>query len=477
VNVLAIDQGTSATKALVVDPGGRVLAEAEVPIGIEAVGTEGVIQDPIELLASILEAGSRALIASGVGAEAVALANQGEAVVAWDRVSGDPLSPVISWQDRRSTSVTDGMGPLAERVQQITGLPLDPYFTAPKLAWLRERSPSGARVTSIDAWINHQLFGESVTDASSASRSALLDLDERRWSPEAVTAFGLELEELPRVVDCAGAFGETDRFGPRLPVTGLVVDQQAALIGEGCLEAGQAKCTYGTGAFLLVTTGERAVRSGVGLSASVAWQGPGDAAYCLDGQAYTAGSAVAWLERLGLLGSAAELDAMAVTADPSSRALCVPAFAGLGAPRWAPRAKASFEGLTLGSGAAELVLAVLESLACQVAVLGAAAAADLGSPLRSLKVDGGLTRSRFLMQLQADLLQIPVEVFSSPHATALGTAALGRWGAGGDARLRPTGTAANQTFEPSISADEAAGRLERWDRAVDRAVAAAEDDA
>jgi glycerol kinase len=473
VNVLAIDQGTSSTKALVVSGDGEVLAEAEVAVHPTPVGDGGVEQDPTELLRSIIEAGRMALASASAAVGAVGIANQGETVVAWDPITGELVSAAITWQDRRSSVVTERMVESANRLRELTGLPLDPYFTAPKLRWLADRVPSSARVTGVDAWLNFQLTGRFMTDASTASRSLLLDLDARQWSPEAASLFGLDVDSLPEVLDCAGHFGETTLFGPTLQLTGLAVDQQAALVGENCLQPGEGKCTYGTGAFLLVTTGAEPRRSLNGLSASVAWQIGEEHAYCLDGQVYTAGSAVDWLRKLGLVRDANELDELARNADDDSTVLCVPSLAGLGAPYWQPHAKAHLEGMTLDTGPSELVYAVLEGLACQVATLVRAAEADLGQPLSVLRVDGGLTRSAVLMQLQADLLQVPVELFPSPHATALGIASLARVGLDGGTlgghHVQPKG----QRFEPSISADHASIRLGEWEAAAGRVVEAA----
>lgn len=470
-NVLAIDQGTSSTKALVVDEAGDVLAQAEVAVHPTALGNAGVEQDPNELLASIIEAGRGALAACSLDVHAVGIANQGETAVAWGG-DGEARRPALSWQDRRAVNVTERLAGSAERLRAITGLPLDPYFTAPKLAWLQEREGSDARVCGIDAWLNLRLLGRLVTDASTASRSMLLDLDQRAWSSEAADLFGLDVATFPEVVDCAGELGETSVFGATLPVTGLCVDQQAALVGEHCLAPGEGKCTYGTGAFLLVTTGDQAPRSRSGLSTSVAWQFANEHAYCLDGQVYTAGSAVTWLQHMGLVRSADDLDAVAARAKSDSTVVCVPSFAGLGAPYWQPSAKAHLEGMSLDTGASEITLAVLEGIAAQVAVLVRCAEEDLGAKMVALRVDGGLTRSSVLMQCQADLLQIPVEVFSSPHATALGVASLARYGAGWSSTIGEATPVLGRRFEPRISADEATWRVTRFDEAAARAVSA-----
>jgi glycerol kinase len=474
MTTLAIDQGTSATKALVVADDGSVLAEAEVAVGIHSTPDGGVEQDPAEILTSVLQAGHQALEAVDGEVTSVALANQGESVVAIDSTTGEARSPIISWQDRRAAELTAALSERhGNRLFEISGLPLDPYFTAPKLAWLQQRCGAGEQVCGIDAWLNRQLTGRFVTDAATASRSGVLDLTSRTWSTEATSVFGIDVEALPAVVDCAGHLGSTDAFGPTLEMTALIVDQQAALVGEGCLDPGEAKCTFGTGAFLLASTGARPVWSTVGLSSSVAHQIAAAAAWCLDGQVYAAGAALGWLVGTGLLRSPAALDGQLRRADPSDGTLCVPAFSGLGAPHWAPQARASFEGIGLATGADEIVSAVTEGLCAQVALLAGAASIDIGTGLRVLRVDGGLTRSEELCQRQADLLQAPVEVFGSPHATALGLAALARVGAGTDTQLAPTHPEGGRTFVPRISSDEAAARLDTQRAAMVRAVEAA----
>lgn len=370
-------------------------------------------------------------------------------------------------------SVTDELEGHRQRLEEISGLPLDPYFSAPKLAWLRRNRTVEGVVTTSDTWLLHALTGGFVTDVTTASRSMVLDLDTRTWSPEAAGVFGLDADDLPDVVGCAGPVGTTTAFGPVLPVTGLAVDQQAALIGEDCLAAGQAKCTYGTGAFLLVATGTTARRSTHGLSASVAWEVPGSVAYCLDGQSYSAGAVVTWLISMGLLQSAEDLDIMATSVPDSAGVTMVPALAGLGAPYWCPSAAGTIEGLDLHTSPAHVVRAALEGLAAQVALLAEAAADDMGGPLVELRVDGGLTRSEFLMQYQADLLQFPVEVFASPHATALGVAALARLGVEGTGgALEVPKLPPSARYEPQMGVDEAADRLARFRAAAVRAVAA-----
>jgi len=381
-NILAIDQGTSSTKALVVAEAGDVLGEGSAPVHPEAKGGGAVEQDPQELLESIVAAGRGALAAAGVAVEAVGIANQGETVLRWDRESGKPFGPALSWQDRRAAPIARELESHADRLTEITGLPLDPYFAAPKMTWLREnlaQPVSGdGTVTTTDTWLLARLGAGYVTDAATASRTLLLDLDRAAWSQTACAAFGLDPAALPEVADCAGVAGETPAFGGSLPVAGIAVDQQAALLAEGCLAAGDAKCTYGTGAFLLVTTGCSAVRSGSGLSASVAWRLGGAVTYCLDGQVYTAGSALRWLTSAGVLREPGELDAVGGSVPDAGGLTFVPALAGLGAPHWAPDARGLLTGLHLGTSRGHIARAVAEGIAASVALLVSAAVADLG---------------------------------------------------------------------------------------------------
>jgi glycerol kinase len=466
MNVLAIDQGTSSTKALVVGPDGEVLAEASAAVHPVAISDDAVEQDPEELFDSIVDAGRSAIEEARTDVAAVGIANQGETVLRWDRATGRSAGPALSWQDRRAVGVTRELAPRADRLTELTGLPLDPYFAAPKMTWLRQQTGDGGVITTVDAWLNHQLTGAFVTDAATASRTMLLDIDSADWSEEACEIFSIDPLELPSVVECAQVIGETDAFGPSLPVAGLVVDQQGALFAESCFEVGQAKCTYGTGAFILATAGREPLRSRSQLAACVAWKLDGETTYCLDGQVYTAASAVTWLEKLGLIGGAADLDATGPGSDRG--AMFVPALAGLAAPFWAPEARAGWVGLSLATDRDDLVRAVAWGIAAQVASLASAIGEDLGRPLERLRVDGGLSRSSMLMQAQADLLQAPVERYASPNATALGAGALARLGIGASQTpsdaVGPWVPAA--TFEPTMGADEARVRLEGWERAA-----------
>jgi glycerol kinase len=469
-NILAIDQGTSSTKALVVAADGSVLASAESAVHPGAIGAGGVEQNPAQLYDSVVDAGRRALAAAVVEVDAVGLANQGETVMAWDRDSGEPIAPALSWQDRRSAAICARLAGDSDRLTELTGLPLDPYFVGPKVLWLKENVTSDGVATTTDTWLIHRLTGAYVTDVSTASRTALMDLDTRQWSVEACELFGVDPATLPGIVGCTTDVGTTKAFGAPLPITGLAVDQQAALFGEGCLTVGAAKCTYGTGAFLLANAGQQPRRSTHGLSASVAWDAGGDVAYCLDGQLYTVGSTITWLTGLGLLAEAADLDRLGGSVADSGGVTFIPSLAGLGAPYWRPDARGSIDGLSLGTTAAHLVRAALVGIAGQVALLARATAQDLGTPLETLRVDGGLTQSRLLMQIQADLLQAPVEVFASPHATALGVAELARIGSGAGIDSSQQAVVTGERHEPRISADEAASTLADMAAAIARVI-------
>lgn len=464
---LAIDQGTSGTKAIVADEAGQVVSLAEVAVRPQYLAGGGVEQDPEALFASILDAGRQALTQAGVPVAAVALANQGETVLAWDRDTGRPLTPAVVWQDRRAESICAAMQASAALVAERTGLVLDPYFSAPKMAWIRANLTTDGVVTTTDTWLVHRLCGAFVTDASTASRSLLLSLDSTDWDDELVALFGLTGEALPEIVGCDQIVGSTDAFGPSIPVAGLIVDQQAALLAESCLTPGDAKCTFGTGAFLLAQLGPSPTRSTSGLTTSIAWRLDGRTSYCVDGQVYTAASAVRWAVDLGIIPAADQIDSVA--ADSSDGVLCVPALAGLAAPWWDSTATAAFSGMTLSSGRGHLVRALLEGIAAQVAALADLVASDLHQPLTRLRVDGGLTRSAVLMQAQADLARIPVDIYPSMHATALGAAACARLALNPDLDVVDAvgQWTPEHTYEPQWSADRTAAFLARWRGAAD----------
>lgn len=462
MTVLAIDQGTSGTKAIVVDPDDGVVGVAEVAVHPRYLDGGGVEQDPNELLESVLAAGGDAIAQAARPVEAISLANQGETVLAWDRRTGLPLTTAIVWQDRRAESVCAELTDHADELAARTGLVLDSYFSAPKMAWLRRNVQSGGVVTTSDSWLLHQLTGAFVTDATTASRSLLVELGATAWDPQLLTLFGLGSEELPAIVGNDEIIGTTTAFGTEIPVGGVVVDQQAALLAEACLQPGMAKCTLGTGAFLLANTGATGVHSTAGLTSSVAWRIGGQDTFCVDGQVYTAASAVRWLCSMGILTSPADVDDAA--ADDAGGVLCVPALAGLAAPWWKPDATATLSGMTLSTERGHVVLSVLQGIAAQIAELVAAIDADAPTPLSRLRVDGGLTRSRVLMQACADIAGLLIDVYPSPHATALGAAALARLSIDPGRSLADVvgDWTPSASYEPRWSADRAGDFRRRW---------------
>ncbi|WP_163699635.1 FGGY family carbohydrate kinase [Mycolicibacterium sarraceniae] len=467
MTVLAIDQGTSGTKAIVVDPADGIVGLAEVAVRPRYLNGGGVEHDPDELLESVLGAGRAAVAQAGRPIHAVSLANQGETVLAWDRQTGRPLTQAIVWQDRRAGEVCDGLSAHAEQLAERTGLVLDPYFSAPKMAWLRRNRETGGVITTSDSWLLYRLTGAFVTDATTASRSLAVELGGQDWSPELLALFGLEDEQLPTIVSNDEIIGTTAEFGAEIPVGGVVVDQQAALLAEGCFDQGMAKCTFGTGAFLLANTGETAVRSASGLTSSLAWRIAGNDTFCVDGQVYTAASAIRWLSSLGVITGAEEMDGLA--APDNGGVMCVPAFAGLAAPRWKASATASISGMTLSTGRGHIVLAVLQGIAGQIAELVSAINADTTSALTTLRADGGLTQSKVLMQACADIVQLPVEIYPSAHATALGAAALARLSLQPQQSVREVVAhwQPSATYEPSWTPTRAAEFADRWRQLAD----------
>ena len=468
--VLAIDQGTSGTKAVIADADDRILAVAEVPLRPDYRPGGVVEQDPLGLLASVKDACAAALAQAGQPRiAAVALANQGESVLAWHPTTGEPLSPIVVWQDGRAEEVCqllalerEGIG---QQVAELTGLVLDPYFSAPKLAWIRRHLTRDGVVSTTDAWLIHQLCGRSVTDSATASRSLLTALGTTDYHPLLVDWFGMAGEQLPEIVANDAVIGETELFGllPHpVPLAGAIIDQQAALLAQGCLEPGAAKCTFGTGAFLLANLGSVGLASQVGLSLSTAWTVDGETTLCADGQVYTAASAVRWLSDIGVITDAKDLDRLG--SEDAHGVRCVPAFAGLAAPWWDSAATCSFTGLTLSSSRGDLVTALLQGLAAQVAELARLVGHDLGRPLTQLKVDGGLTRSRRLMQSVADLAQVEVVVYPSAHATPLGAVALARKALNPMLGLGEAIVAwqPQQVFSPNWEPERAADFLASW---------------
>ena len=460
--IVAIDQGTSGTKALVIGESGEVLSRGYAHLDLQH-GAPGVSECAAEdLWQSIVKAVQQALAGCTEKITAVGLANQGESILAWDKNNGAALSQVIIWQDSRSASLCDERRAHSDLILAKSGLALDPYFVAPKMVWLRDRVPTGV-ITTTDTWIIARLTGKFVTDVSTASRTLLFDLHTRSWSTELADIWGLDIADLPELINNDVVIGEICH--PDLEelrgvvLAGAMVDQPAALLAENCFAPGQAKCTYGTGAFLLTNIGAAPKISAHGLATSLAWNIRGESAYYLDGQVFTAATAVQWLVDNDLLASAEAIDSL-----PDARGvMAAPGFAGYGAPLWKPHATASIAGLTLSHGKGEIARAMVDGIAAQVADLLGAIAAD-GVAVKELRVDGGLTQSHTLMQMQADLAQVNIEVYPHPDATAMGVANLAAMATNSALNLGDFASTwrPSERYSPTWSADRAQSYLTKW---------------
>jgi glycerol kinase len=406
--------------------------------------------------------------ASQTDVAAVGITNQRETLVLWDRKTLEPVAPAIVWQDRRTADECRRLRDAGheERVKEVTGLVLDPYFTATKYAWaLQNIDRAGdAAAGTVDSWLIARLTeGKAhVTDASNASRTLLFDIGRGQWSAEMADLFSVSLANLPEVVDSSGAIAAN--------ITGVAGDQQSALFGQACTSVGMAKNTYGTGSFVLLNTGAERVVSKTGMLTTVAWRRGGQLTYALEGAIFVTGAALQWLrDGLGIIKSAAEAGPLAQSVPDTGGVYLVPAFVGLGAPYWDPYARGTIVGLTRGTGRAQLVRAAVEAMAFQTRDVVEAMERDSGEELRELRVDGGAAVMDVLCQLQADLLGIPVRRPKLTETTALGAAYLAGLGAGlwGDADLAGLWKL-DREFTPRMSRDEADSMQDGWRRAVER---------
>jgi glycerol kinase len=488
--VLAIDQGTTSTRAVVYDETGRSLGAASRELNQHYPRPGWVEHDPEEIWASVREVVPQSLALAGVEGRqltAIGITNQRETVVLWERAGGRSVAPAIVWQDRRTADFCRQRHADETWISERTGLVLDPYFSATKIRWLldqdaqlRARAAAGDLACgTIDSFLIARLTGGRVhaTDATNASRTLLLNLHTGAWDDELCRYFDVPTALLPEVRPSAADFGATrglDFLPDGVPILGAAGDQQAALFGQGCFAEGEAKCTYGTGAFFLQHTGPRLKPSRHRLLTTLAASGAGPRQYALEGSVFVAGAAVQWLrDGLKLIDAAPAVEELARRSDPEQPVLFVPGLVGLGAPHWIPEARGVLFGLTRGTTAADLGRAVLEGVAYQVADLTAAAAEDMGAPLVSLRVDGGMTRNAWFLQCQADVLGVPVVQTPDSEATARGAAFLAGWRAGVwpdlEALRRLTGEAS--AFTPALNKDERERKLTLWRRAV-RAVIA-----
>ncbi|HEV7509302.1 MAG TPA: glycerol kinase GlpK [Thermoanaerobaculia bacterium] len=494
--VLALDQGTTSSRAIVFDDSGSAVAMAQREIQQIFPRPGWVEHDPQEIWDSQLATAREALARAGIAAGDVAalgITNQRETTILWDRRTGLPLANAIVWQDRRTAGACDRLkrAGLESLFRERTGLVLDPYFSGTKLAWLLDEIP-GARAAAeaghlafgtVDSWLLWNLTGgRHATDVTNASRTLLWNLHTGDWDDELLAALDIPRSLLPEVLSSSEVYGETvsGLLGASIPIAGIAGDQQAALFGQACLAPGMVKNTYGTGCFLLMNTGERPIPSRHELITTPAWQlsgssagsAAGSTAFALEGSVFVAGAVVQWLrDGLGLIRSAAEVEALAASVPDAGGVILVPAFTGLGAPHWDAYARGALVGITRGTTAAHIARAALEGIAFQVADVLSAMEADSGLPTAELRVDGGATVNNLLMQIQADLTGVPVVRPRVQETTALGAAylaglATGVWKSTDEISDR---WQVERTFEPALDSRVAAERRARWNRAVERA--------
>ncbi len=490
-HLLVIDQGTTSTRAVVYDARLRTVGQGQAEILPTYPHSGWVEHDPEAILRSIGPQVARALEESGLRADriaAIGLTNQRETTIVWDRSTGRAIAPALVWQDRRTAAACERLRDKQEWVSERTGLVIDPYFSATKMAWILDHVPDARRraeagelaAGTVDSFLVWHLTGgrKFVTDATNASRTLLMDLATLRWSEELCDLFAVPSQLLPEIRPSAGEFGRTEGLGflpDGLPILGIAGDQQASLIGQGCVEAGQAKCTYGTGAFLLAHTGGRIVPSRSGLVTTLAATFEGQRPqYALEGSVFVAGAAVQWFrDGLRAIGSSYEINPLSLESDPAMDVVFVPALTGLGAPYWRPEARGTIFGLTRGTTIADLARATLEGVACQVADLIRAMDNDLGAPLAEIRADGGMARSDPFLRFQADLLGVPIRRSPQTESTAMGAALLAGLGAG----LWPDVDAAvgliesaGEVFTPGRDDDWRRSVQERWQKAVESVV-------
>ncbi|MHB0885659.1 MAG: glycerol kinase GlpK [Bacillota bacterium] len=448
---MALDQGTTSSRAIIFDPDGAVRSVAQQEFTQHYPHPGWVEHDATEIWGSQLEVARRALAEAGLTAgdlAAIGLTNQRETTVVWDRLTGRPLAPAIVWQCRRTAAMCEELRRqgLEDEIRRRTGLVIDAYFSGTKLTWLldnvpglRERAERGeALFGTIDSWLIWNLTGgpdggRHLTDYSNASRTMLFNLHDLTWDPFILERLGIPAAMLPEARPSAGDFGLTAQglLGGRVRLSGVAGDQQAALFGQGCFSPGLAKNTYGTGCFLLLNTGAEAVPSKAGLLTTIAWGLSGRVTYALEGSVFIAGAAVQWLrDGLGIIASAGETEALARSVPDTAGVYFVPAFVGLGAPYWDMHARGALLGLTRGTNQAHLVRAALEAIAYQSRDLLEAMSADSGVVPSSLRVDGGAARNDFLLQFQADILGVTVERPAVTETTAFGAACLAGLGVG-----------------------------------------------
>ena len=488
--IMALDQGTTSSRCIIFDHSGAMLASAQKEFAQHYPKPGWVEHDAAEIWETTLEVARGAMAKAGLSAAdiaAIGITNQRETTVVWDKETGAPVCPAIVWQCRRTAPMADALAASgwAEKIRQRTGLVPDAYFSGTKLRWILDKIPGVRRGAeegrllfgTIDSWLIWKLTGgrAHVTDVTNASRTMLFDIRRLRWDPELLELFGIPEQMLPRVQPSSCIYGETEPglFGGKIPVAGAAGDQQSALFGQCCFEAGDVKNTYGTGCFLLMHTGSEPVFSKNGLITTIAASGPGRIRYALEGSVFTAGAAVQWLrDEMGLISDAAASEAAARSVTDTGGVYVVPAFTGLGAPYWNQYARGTITGITRGFTRAQLIRATLESIAYQTYDICRAMESDAGVELTRLRVDGGASANDLLMQFQSDLLGAEVLRPACIETTALGAAylaglAVGYWKDTADIKQnRQTG----RVFLPEMRDATRAKLLKGWNRALTAAL-------
>ena len=487
--ILALDQGTTSSRAIVFDRAGAIKAAAQKEFRQIFPQPGWVEHDANEIWETQVRVAAEAIARAGISARdiaAIGITNQRETTVVWERASGKPVCNAIVWQDRRTAAMCDKLkaGGREELFSAKTGLVLDAYFSGTKLRWIldnvagvRARAVAGELAFgTIDSWLIWKLSGgkSHVTDASNASRTLLFNIHTGDWDDELLELLAIPRAVLPQVVASSGVIAETaaELFAACIPIAGIAGDQQAALFGQRCVTPGMVKNTYGTGCFMLMHTGEKPVRSRNKLLTTTAWRTGGRDEYALEGSVFIAGAVVQWLrDSLGIIKTSGEVEALAASVPDNGGVYFVPAFAGLGSPHWDPYARGTVVGLTRGTGAAHIARAALESIAYQTADVLRAMESDAGIKLSELRVDGGATQNDLLMQFQADVLGVRVVRPKVFETTALGAAylaglAVGYWK---DADEISVQWQTDRTFEPAMARDEVARLMAGWEKALTRA--------
>ena len=485
---LGIDQGTTGVSAILFDRGLTPVSRGYREITQYYPNPKWVEHDPAEIFEAVCAATREALTGANAAPEdilAIGIDHEGESIALWDKETGKPVYPAIVWQDKRTAARAKALDrELGECFREKTGLTPDSYFSATKIEWILKNVPECGELHAqgrliagnMDAWLLYQITGGKThkTDASTASRTLLYNMGKGAWDTELCAVFGIDVAILPEIGDTARHFGtaDPDAFcGICAPVTALINDQQAALLGQGCISRGMVKTTYGTGCFMLMNTGDAPVCSKNGLIPTVAWQFGGKRTFALDGGVYIAGAATQWLrDGLGIITSAKESAALARSVPDNGGVYFVPAFSGLAAPHCDPFATGLMVGLTGGTTRAHIVRATEEAIAYQVADLAEAMESDTGIPISQMRCDGGAVRDDFLMQFEADMLNLPLEIPSCTEATARGTAFAAAVGLGlADPEDAATLFEVKTRYEPQIGPEKRRSLLEGWHRATERA--------